>query len=177
MFPSCCLQPECDSSQCTERFEIAYALRFSPFLLYSDINNKEKKLSYPCNIILRSRWCNSIVLNLHAPTEDKIDDIKDSFYEERENVFDKIPKYNMIILLGDFKAKVDREDIFRLTIGNDSLHEISNDNAVRVVKLATSKKLTVKSTMFPHRNIRKFAWTSPNGKTHKQIDHILIDRR
>jgi hypothetical protein len=35
----------------------------------------------------------------------------------------------------------------------------------------------VKSTMFPHRNILKFTWTSPDGKTHNKIDHILIDRR
>jgi hypothetical protein len=31
--------------------------------------------------------------------------------------------------------------------------------------------------MFPRRNIRKLTWTSPDGKTDTQIDHILIDRR
>jgi hypothetical protein len=31
--------------------------------------------------------------------------------------------------------------------------------------------------MFPHHNIHKYTWTFPNGKTHNQIDHILVDRR
>ena len=48
---------------------------------------------------------------------------------------------------------------------------ISNGN------FATSKNLVVKSTMFPHQNIHKYTWTSPDGKTHNQIDHVLIDRR
>ena len=80
-------------------------------------------------------------------------------------------------LLRDFNAKVGRENIFKLTIGNESLHQDSNYNGVRIVKFATSKNLVVKSTMFPHRNIRKYTWTSPDGKTHNQIDHILIDTR
>jgi hypothetical protein len=57
-------------------------------------------------IILRGRWCNVIVLNVHAPTEDKIHDIKDRFYEELDQVFDKLPRYHMKILLRDFNAKV-----------------------------------------------------------------------
>jgi hypothetical protein len=48
-------------------------------------------------------------------------------------VFDKFPKNHMKILLGEFSAKVGKEDIFKPTIWNDSLHEISNDNAVRLI--------------------------------------------
>jgi endonuclease/exonuclease/phosphatase family metal-dependent hydrolase len=103
--------------------------------------------------------------------------VKGSFYEELERVCDKVPKYHMKILLGDFNAKVGREGIFKPTIGNESLHEISNDNGVMLVNFATSKNLRVKSTMFLHRNIHKYTWTSPYGKTHNQIDHILVDRQ
>jgi hypothetical protein len=46
-------------------------------------------------------------------TEDKDDVIKDSFYEELEQVFDQFHRYHMKILLGDFNAKVGREDIFK----------------------------------------------------------------
>jgi hypothetical protein len=41
----------------------------------------------------------------------------------------------------DFNAKVCREDIYKQTTGNESLHEISNHNGVRVVNFATGKNL------------------------------------
>jgi hypothetical protein len=81
------------------------------------------------------------------------------------------------IVLGDFSAKADREDIFKSTTGNESLHEISNDNGVRVINFATSKNFIVKGTMFPHRNIHKFTWISSDRKTHNKVDRILIERR
>jgi hypothetical protein len=99
-----------------------------------------------------------------------MDDVKGSFYEELEHVFDKFPKNRMKILLGDCNAKVGREDIFKPTIGNGSLHESSNDNGVRLVNFATPKIFEVKSMIFPHRNIHKYTWTSPYGKTHNLID-------
>jgi exonuclease III len=98
-------------------------------------------------ITLKGHWYD-IVLNVHAPTEDKDDDIKVSFYEELEQVLDQFPRYPMKILMGDFNAKVGREDIFKPIIGNESLHEASNDNGIRVVNFATSKNLIVKSTTF-----------------------------
>jgi hypothetical protein len=58
--------------------------------------------------------------------------MKDIFYEELERVFDKYPKYHKKVLLGNFNAKLGREDIFKPTTENESLHKISNDNGVRV---------------------------------------------
>ena len=92
------------------------------------------RMSY---IVLRGRWCN-IVLNVHAPSWEKSDNSKDSFYKELEQIFYHFPKYDMKILLGDFNTKLGRENIFKLTIGNESLHQDRNDNGVRIVKLATS---------------------------------------
>ena len=90
-------------------------------------------------IVMTGRWYNIIVLNVHAPSEEKSDESKDRFYEELEQVFDHLPKYHTKILLGDFNAKVGRENIFKPTIGKESLHQDSNDNGVRLVNFATSK--------------------------------------
>ena len=93
---------------------------------------------------------------MHAPSEKKSGDSKDSFYEELDQVFDHFPKYHMKILLKDFNARVERENIFKLTIGNDSLHQDSNDNGVRIVNCDTLQNLVVKSMMFMHQNIHKY---------------------
>jgi len=85
--------------------------------------------------------------------------------------------YYTKILLGDFNAKVGRENIFKPTIGNESLRQDNNDNSVRIVNFAISINLVVKSKIFPHRNIHKYTWTLPDWKTLNQTDHILIERR
>jgi hypothetical protein len=141
--------------------------------VYTVVDIVSDKVSY---IVLRGRWCNTIFLNVHAPSDDKSDDSKDGFYEELEQDFDHFPKYHTKIILGDFNAKVGRENIFKLTIGNENLPQDSNDNGVRIVNFATSKNLVVKITMFNYRNIHKYTWTYNDGQTHNQIDNILIDR-
>jgi exonuclease III len=113
------------------------------FFIHKRIVSEIKRVEFVSDMmsymILRCRWCNIIVLNVHASTEDKIDHIKDRFYEELEQAFDKFPKYHTEILLGDFNAKVGRKDIFKPTTGNESLHATNNENGVRAVNFATSK--------------------------------------
>jgi hypothetical protein len=93
------------------------------------------------------------------PCDYKNSDVKDSFYEELGHIFDQFPRCDMKILLDDFSAKVGRKDIFKLTIGNESPRETSNDNGVRVVNFATPETLVVKSIIFPHCDIHKHTWS------------------
>ena len=145
-------------------------------LVYQEINifvQLEIGQGYSIWISLRTgRWCDIMVINAHAATEDKDDLVTDSFMRNWN-------RYHMKILLGDLNAKVGHEDIFKPTIGKESIHKISNDNGVRLVNFATSKDFIVKTTTFPHRNIglHKQTWTSPDGQAHNQIDHILIDKQ
>jgi hypothetical protein len=72
--------------------------------------------------ILRAHWCIIIVLNVHIPCKDKVDEVKDSFCEEIGCVFDQFPRCDMKILLGYFNAQVGREDISKPTIRNKNSH-------------------------------------------------------
>jgi hypothetical protein len=66
-------------------------------------------------------------------------DWKYIFYWELKHVYDEFPKYHTTFLLGDFSAKVGKENIFKPKILNDSLHETSNYNGSRVINFATLK--------------------------------------
>jgi hypothetical protein len=83
--------------------------------IISAVNRVEFVTDRTAYIILRGRWCDIIVLSVHAPTQDKTDYVKDSFYKVLEHVFNKFPKYHIKIMLGDFNAKVGR----KLTNGNE----------------------------------------------------------
>jgi hypothetical protein len=73
------------------------------------VESVSDRMSY---IVLRGHWCNIIVLNVHALSEEKSDDSDGIFYEELEQVFHHFHKYYMNILLEDINAEVERENIF-----------------------------------------------------------------
>ena len=61
-------------------------------------------------IVLRGRWCNIIVWNVHASGEEMIDDSDDSLCEELEQVF---KFFLSATLLGDCNAKVGEREYFK----------------------------------------------------------------
>jgi hypothetical protein len=78
---------------------------------------------------------------VHAPKEDKNGKIKNIFHDKLKCVFDQFLRYCIEILLGYFVAEIGRPDIFKSTVGHESLHEISNNEQVRFKDSATSKSV------------------------------------
>lgn len=130
-----------------------------------------------CTIRMESKFFNITIVCVYAPTEEADGQDKDEFYSRLEQEIDCIPKHDVKILIGDLNAKVGREEAFRDTVGKESLHEYSNDNGLRLIDLATSNAMVVRSTWHQRKNVRKITWCSPDGITQNQIDHVLIDRR
>jgi hypothetical protein len=68
-------------------------------------------------IILKGVWCHIIVLNVHAAIEDKIDDVKDSFYEELKRVFDSTRIIAHENSVRKFQSQCRQEDILSRQLG------------------------------------------------------------
>jgi hypothetical protein len=102
---------------------------------------------------------------VHAPTEEKtIRDEKmvDAFYEYLNKAYNEAPVSDVKIILGDFNAKVGRENRFSWTIGNESSHSTFSNNGIKLDLFAASNNIVVRSTFLPQKDIHKGTWRIPN---------------
>ncbi|XP_039300566.1 craniofacial development protein 2-like [Nilaparvata lugens] len=105
---------------------------------------------------VRGRFFNLSIINCHAPTEEKPDEEKDTFYGDLERAYNACPKHDIKVLMGDMNAKIGREEIYKQQAGSHSLHNESNLNGIRLINFAASKGMVISSTSFPRKNtIRK----------------------
>lgn len=126
---------------------------------------------------LKIRFFNISIINMHAETEDKDVNTKENFYLELERAYDGTSSNDTKVVIGDCNAKIGREPVYKKTIGNQSLHETSNDNGLRVIDFVSSRDMLICSTCFVRPDIHKWTWISPDVTTQNQIDHILINKR
>ena len=125
---------------------------------------------------LYSKYIKATIVQAYAPQNGSSDEEKNMFYEQLQTVFDETPKHDMIISMGDFNAKIGfqmkgEEGI----VGRHVLKGDRTDNGARFVSSCEVNNMAIVSTMFPHKDIHKYTWSSPDGTTRNQIDHITIN--
>lgn len=127
---------------------------------------------------IRTKYRNLTVIQCYAPTEAADNEIKNAFYEQLNSVIANTPKSDIKIVMGDLNAKVGSDNTNLCTImGTEGLGNICNDNGERLLDFCTGNQLFIGGTKFPHRDIHKYTWQSPDGFTRNQIDHIMISRK
>jgi exonuclease III len=126
-----------------------------------------------CKLQIKGKFNNSSIISVHAPTEEKTDEEKEKFYEDLHIVRNKIPKRDIVIILGDLNAKIGKEDVYQNVAGKHTLHEISNRKGEWVCEYTIANNMKIISTYYQHKRIHKGTWTSPDGNTLNQIDHVI----
>jgi hypothetical protein len=84
----------------------------------------------------------------YAPTEDSPDTIKDAFYDQFSEECEEAHKYDILVLLGDFNAKIGRENFIATVTGKYTLHGVISENGKRLGELAARNNMIIKSTCF-----------------------------
>ena len=79
--------------------------------------------------------------------------------------------------MGDFNAKVGREECRHKVSGKHSLHECSNENGSFLVQFTIRNNFYIKNTTFPHKTIHMGTWKIPGSAEVNQTDHVLVSVR
>jgi endonuclease/exonuclease/phosphatase family metal-dependent hydrolase len=103
--------------------------------------------------------------------------VKHKFYNILEWEISKIPKYHVPIIMGDFNAKIGKEEYLDPIAGRHSLHEESSENGRLLGQMALSNGLIIMSTRFPHKEIHKGTWKMPGSEVVNQSDDVLVSGR
>jgi methyltransferase-like protein len=62
-----------------------------------------------CKIKFKGRFRNITSISAYAPTEDSLEENKHDFYNQLYKECSKIPEYDMLVILGNFKAQIGTE--------------------------------------------------------------------
>lgn len=82
----------------------------------------------------------------------------------------------MTILMGDFNAKIGADNTgYNEVMGNQALCHM-NKNSKRFADLCSLNQFVIGGSIFPHKQIHKTSWRSPDHVTENQIDHICINK-
>ena len=124
-----------------------------------------------------SKYTKLSVLVCYAPTEDANAEVRDAFYDQLQTAVESVHAHDMLLILGDLNAKVGSDNTGREHVmGKHGIGTI-NDNGERLADFCEENNLLIGGTLFQHKHIHKTTWTSPDGTTKKQIDHVTINRR
>lgn len=143
---------------------------------------KEKVLGFePVNgriskLRIKVKYSNLSLVCVYAPIEDNEDETE-LFYHMLERVCDRVNRYDTLIVLGDFNAKVGKESFIKTVAGSYSLHNETSPNGMKLCQLAENNALKIVSTAYQHKDIHKDTWKTPGGEITNQIDHVLVNAR
>ena len=116
------------------------------------------------------------MIHVYVPHNKKMEE-KDHFYEELQQTIEGCKRNNIVVVLGDFNAKVrgDNEG-YESCIERHGKGD-KNDNGERLCNFSVTNGLVITGTLFQHKDIHKETWVSGNGRVKNQTDHLLISRQ
>ena len=120
------------------------------------------------------------VIVAYGPTNLAEEAAKDAFSDQLLQIIQEAPPHDITIVLTDFNASLAADTLdasLQPVTGPVFIDTSTNDNGARLLNLCRSTNLCIADTWFPRKQIHHWTWYSPDGRTRKALDHILISQR
>ena len=101
------------------------------------------------------------------------------FYQALQAVVRQIPERYMVMVLGDFNARVGNDvETWRGILGKFGPAE-QNEKGMRLLDFCALNDLVVTNTLFQHRPCHQHTWFHPAETTYTGhlLDYVLVNRR
>ncbi|XP_072025376.1 craniofacial development protein 2-like [Amphiura filiformis] len=119
---------------------------------------------------------NISVMQVYAPTTDAPDSEIMEFHEMIQGTLDSIPKRDLLIVLGDWNAKIGKSSEESDIVGKHGLGT-RNERGDILYDFCAINNLVIGNTLFEHHPRRLWTWSSPGDRTRNQIDYIMVQKR
>ena len=122
-------------------------------------------------IRLRAVPFNITIVQAYAQTSDYHDTEVEELYEQLQNVIYQTPKKDILVVQGDWTAKVDKNACESWQgICGPFCNDDTNERGLRLLAFATFNNLVLASTFGHHKASRRWSCHSPSGQHYNQID-------
>ena len=113
------------------------------------------------------------IISVYAPTMTNPDENKEAFYNQLASGFSGIPRTDKLLLIGDFNARLGRDnEKWPLVMGKHGIGKC-NSNGELLLALCSEFELIVTNTMFKQKDERKTTWMHPRSKNWHMIEFII----
>ena len=117
------------------------------------------------------------LFSCYAPTLQSDEEDKDVFYSCLDEEIRRVRSSDKILILGDFNARVGRNNIpWPNIMGSHGLGNL-NPNGHRLLTLCAQNELFITNTAFQMKDIHKGTWTHPRSKHCHMIDYCITRQR
>lgn len=136
------------------------------------INERLMTLRIP---LFRDRYLT--LISSYAPTLNDDEDSKNRFYHQLNTVLTKVPATDKLLLLGDFNARVGRDNrLWENVMGSQGVGNC-NANGLLLLGLCAEHELFITNTQFRLPNRYKTTWMHPRSKHWHLIDYVITRQR
>ena len=146
--------------------------------VFQPVSERILRIRLKCHLSFMS------VVSVYSPTNpsnatSEAVSASEAFYDQLQSTLSSIPSSDLLVILGDFNARVGSDhSTWNSVIGPHGTGEC-NENGERLLDFCASNQLIVSNTWFQHKPLHQVTWFRNGDRSRHghMIDYVLVKKR